>query len=144
MTRRRWGRWARAREGARSARQASGAGGSVLGHAGAGGVGMAAIQMARHLGAEVFATASPGKWPTLRSLGVAEDHIASSRSAEFEGAFRAVTGGRGMDVVLNSLTGELTDASLRLLADGGQFIEMGKADIRNPQQVAATHPARKS
>jgi acyl transferase domain-containing protein/short-subunit dehydrogenase/acyl carrier protein len=101
---------------------------------------MAAIQLAGHLGAEVFATASPGKWPALRSLGVADDHIASSRSAEFEGAFRAVTGGRGVDVVLNSLTGELTDASLRLLADGGQFIEMGKADIRIPQQVAEAHP----
>ena len=113
---------------------------SVLVHAGAGGVGMAAIQLARQLGAEVFATASPAKWPVLRSLGVADDHIASSRSAGFEDAFRAVTGGRGVDVVLNSLTGELADASLRLLADGGRFMEMGKADIRDPQQVARDHP----
>ena len=113
---------------------------SVLVHAGAGGVGMAAIQLAGHLGAEVFATASPAKWQVLRSLGVADDHIASSRSAEFEDAFRAVTGGRGVDVVLNSLTGELTDASLRLLADGGRLIEMGKADIRDPRQVARDHP----
>ncbi|MCZ9336273.1 hypothetical protein NGM37_00620, partial [Streptomyces sp. TRM76130] len=52
----------------------------VLIHAGAGGVGMAAIQLARHLGAEVFATASEGKWDTLRALGVADDHIASSRT----------------------------------------------------------------
>ncbi len=115
---------------------------SVLVHAGAGGVGMAAIQLARYRGAEVFATASPGKWGALRALGVADDHIASSRSAGFEEAFRAVAGGRGVDVVLNSLTGELTDASLRLLADGGQFIEMGKADIRDPQVVARDHPGR--
>ena len=113
---------------------------SVLVHAGAGGVGMAAIQLARQLGAEVFATASPAKWPVLRSLGVADDHIASSRSAGFEDAFRAVTGGRGVDVVLNSLTGELADASLRLLADGGRFMDMGRADIRDPQQVARDHP----
>ncbi|OLF06606.1 hypothetical protein BU204_36230, partial [Actinophytocola xanthii] len=72
----------------------------VLVHAGAGGVGMAAIQLAHHLGAEVFATAGESKWETLRSLGVAEDHIASSRTLEFEQVFGAV------DVVLNSLAGE--------------------------------------
>ncbi len=113
------------------------AGERVLVHAGAGGVGMAAIQLARYRGAEVFATASPGKWGALRALGVAEDHIASSRSAGFEEAFRAVAGGRGVDVVLNSLTGELTDASLRLLGRGGRLMEMGKADIRDPEVVAA-------
>ena len=115
------------------------AGESVLVHAGAGGVGMAAIQLARHLGAEVFATASPAKWETLRSLGLDDAHIASSRSAGFEAGFRAVTGGRGVDVVLNSLTGELTDASLRLLVPSGRFIEMGKTDIRDPGQVAAAY-----
>ena len=56
-----------------------GVGQRVLVHAGAGGVGMAAVQIARHLGAEVFATASPGKWPVLRSLGLDDAHIASSR-----------------------------------------------------------------
>ncbi|MEU4254231.1 SDR family NAD(P)-dependent oxidoreductase, partial [Amycolatopsis sp. NPDC026612] len=102
----------------------------VLIHAGAGGVGMAAIQVARWLGAEVFATASEAKWPVLRELGVADDHIASSRTLEFEEQFRVVSGGHGMDVVLNSLAGEFTDASLRLLAEGGRFAEMGKTDIR--------------
>ncbi len=106
------------------------AGESVLIHAGAGGVGMAAIQVARHLGAEVFATASEGKWDVLRSLGVADDHIASSRTTGFEQKFRDVTGGRGVDVVLNSLAGEFVDASLRLLAPGGRFAEMGKTDVR--------------
>ncbi|MFF8104487.1 SDR family NAD(P)-dependent oxidoreductase, partial [Streptomyces sp. NPDC016640] len=111
------------------------AGESVLVHAGAGGVGMAAVQLARHLGAEVFATASEGKWDTLRGLGLDEDHIASSRDLGFEEKFRAVTGGRGVDVVLNALAGEFVDASLRLTADGGRFLEMGKTDIRDPRAI---------
>jgi acyl transferase domain-containing protein/NADPH:quinone reductase-like Zn-dependent oxidoreductase/acyl carrier protein len=112
------------------------AGESVLVHAAAGGVGMAAVQLARLLGARVFGTASPGKWGALRGLGLAEDHIASSRSVEFEGVFRAATGGRGVEVVLDSLAGELVDASLRVMAAGGRFVEMGKTDIRDPGQVA--------
>ncbi|NUT50065.1 MAG: SDR family NAD(P)-dependent oxidoreductase, partial [Saccharothrix sp.] len=104
----------------------------VLVHAGTGGVGMAAIQLARHLGAEVFATASPGKWDVLRGLGLADDHIASSRTVEFAERFPLV------DVVLNSLAGEFTDASLRLLAPGGRFVEMGKTDIRSPEGVDYT------
>ncbi|MEC3982782.1 SDR family NAD(P)-dependent oxidoreductase, partial [Amycolatopsis sp. H20-H5] len=103
---------------------------TVLVHAGAGGVGMAAIQLAQHLGAEVFATASEGKWDELRALGVAEDHLASSRTTDFEQRFSETTGGRGVDVVLNALTGEFVDASLRLLAPEGRFLEMGKTDIR--------------
>jgi acyl transferase domain-containing protein/D-arabinose 1-dehydrogenase-like Zn-dependent alcohol dehydrogenase/acyl carrier protein len=99
----------------------------VLIHAGAGGVGMAAIQLAKHLGAEVFATASEGKWDVLRGLGVADDHIASSRTTEFEAMF-----GQGVDVVLNALTGEFVDSSLRLLGAGGRFLEMGKTDPRDP------------
>ncbi|MER6178663.1 SDR family NAD(P)-dependent oxidoreductase, partial [Streptosporangium sp. NPDC001681] len=110
------------------------AGESLLVHAGAGGVGMAAIQLAQRLGVEVFATASPAKWEVLRSLGIPEDHIASSRDLEFEECFRQVCGERGIDVVLNSLTGEFIDASARLLAPGGRFIEIGKLDIRDQEQ----------
>ncbi|MFI1386007.1 type I polyketide synthase [Embleya sp. NPDC020886] len=117
-----------------------GAGDSVLIHAGAGGVGMAAVQIARHLGAEVFATASEGKWDALRGLGLDDAHIASSRTLGFEERFRAATGGRGVDVVLNSLAGEFVDASLRLLADGGRFVEMGKTDVRDVDVVRAAHP----
>jgi polyketide synthase 12 len=112
----------------------------VLVHAGAGGVGMAAIQIARHLGAEVFATAHPDKWETLEGLGVERSHIASSRNLEFKDAFLAQTGGAGVDVVLDSLAGELVDASLELLPRGGRFVEIGKADIRDPERVAAEHP----
>ncbi|WP_079124678.1 type I polyketide synthase [Streptomyces lushanensis] len=114
-----------------------GRGERVLVHAGAGGVGMAAVQVARHLGAEVFATASEGKWGVLRSLGVAEDHIASSRTTDFEAAFARVTDGEGIDVVLNSLAGEFVDASLRLLGPGGRFLEMGKTDVRDVADLPA-------
>ncbi|MFF3247336.1 beta-ketoacyl synthase N-terminal-like domain-containing protein, partial [Streptomyces sp. NPDC002870] len=76
------------------------AGESVLIHAAAGGVGMAAVQLARHLGAEAFGTASPGKWGTLRGSGLDDSHIASSRDLDFERSFLDVTGGRGVDVVL--------------------------------------------
>jgi mycoketide-CoA synthase len=112
----------------------------VLVHAAAGGVGMAAVQLARHLGLEVFATASRGKWDTLRAMGFDDDHISDSRSCEFEDKFRAVTGGGGMDVVLDSLAGEFVDASLRLVAPGGVFLEMGKTDIRDPGVVAQEYP----
>ncbi|WP_443098484.1 type I polyketide synthase [Streptomyces tubercidicus] len=115
------------------------AGESVLVHSAAGGVGMAAVQLARHLGAEVFGTASPGKWETLRSSGLDGAHIASSRDLDFERSFLAETGGRGVDVVLDSLAREFVDASLRLLPRGGRFLEMGKTDIRDPAQVAAAH-----
>jgi len=105
-------------------------------HAAAGGVGMAAVQLAQAIGAEVLATASPSKWETVRSLGVT--HVASSRELTFVAAFRAARG--GADVVLNSLAGEFVDAGLSLLSKGGRFIEMGKTDIRDAAAVAAAHP----
>ncbi|WP_416234544.1 type I polyketide synthase [Lentzea sp. NEAU-D7] len=116
------------------------AGESVLIHAGAGGVGMAAVQIARHLGAEVYATASVGKQHVLREAGLDDGHIADSRTLDFEKHFTATSGGRGVDVVLDALTGEFVDASLRLLPRGGRFMEMGKAGLRDPEEVAARHP----
>nr|WP_217189777.1 type I polyketide synthase [Streptomyces buecherae] len=113
---------------------------SVLIHAATGGVGLAALQLARHLGAEVFTTASPAKWPTLRALGVPAERIASSRSLDFEEHTRAAS--NGVDVVLNSLANAYVDASLRLLNEGGRFVEMGKTDIRDAARVAADHPGR--
>ena len=115
------------------------AGEKVLVHAATGGVGMAAVQLARYWGAEVFATASRGKWDTLRAMGFDDKHIGDSRSVEFEEKFLAATDGAGVDVVLNSLAGEFLDASLRLLTNGGRFIEMGKTDLRDPEVVATQH-----
>ncbi|MCG0291041.1 SDR family NAD(P)-dependent oxidoreductase, partial [Streptomyces sp. PSAA01] len=112
----------------------------ILIHAAAGGVGMAAVHLAQHVGAEVYATASPAKWPTLRALGLDDEHLASSRDLEFARKFLDASDGRGVDVVLNSLTHEFVDASMTLLPSGGSFIEMGKTDIRDPQQVAASRP----
>ncbi|GAA1388371.1 hypothetical protein GCM10009613_25580 [Pseudonocardia kongjuensis] len=99
---------------------------TVLVHSAAGGVGMAAVQVARHLGAEVVGTASPTKWAALAPLGLTAGQLASSRTTEFEQVFS-----NGVDVVLNSLTGEFIDASARLLLPGGRFVEMGKTDLRD-------------
>jgi hypothetical protein len=103
-------------------------------------VGMAAVAIARHLGLEVYGTASPGKHAALAARGLDAAHAASSRSAEFEPEFLAATGGAGMDIVLNALAGELTDASLRLLPRGGTFIEMGKTGPRDAMQVGRDYP----
>ena len=108
------------------------AGQRVLIHAGAGGVGQAAIQVARHLGAQVYATAHPSKHGVLERLGVPGERIASSRTLDFGAAFGAATGGGGVDVVLNCLTGPFIDTSLDLLARGGRFVEIGKTDVRSP------------
>ncbi|MDT3440004.1 type I polyketide synthase [Pseudofrankia sp. BMG5.37] len=116
------------------------AGERLLVHAATGGVGMAAVALARHWGVDAFGTASRPKWPTLRALGLADDRIASSRDVGFAETFLAATGGEGVDVVLDSLAREFVDASLRLLPRGGRFLEMGKTDIRDPATVAAAHP----
>ncbi len=100
---------------------------SVLIHAAAGGVGQAAIQVARRLGAEVYATASPDKHEFLRGQGV--DHVFHSRNLSFASGVHSATGGRGVDVVLNSLAGEFIPRSLELLKPDGRFVEIGKKDI---------------
>ncbi|MEU4981260.1 type I polyketide synthase [Streptomyces sp. NPDC021969] len=115
-----------------------GVGDRVLVHAAAGGVGMAAVQICRYLGAEVYATASEGKWDVLRGMGVPQERIASSRTVDFGTAFGGVSG--GVDVVLNSLAGEFVDVSLGLLGEGGRFLEMGKTDVRDAEAVGRSHP----
>ncbi len=109
----------------------------LLVHAASGGVGTAAVQLARHLGVEVFATASPAKWSALEAMGIDASHIASSRELSFKERFLGETGGGGVDVVLNSLAGDFVDASLDLLGRGGRFVEMGKTDVRDPVEIAA-------
>jgi NADPH:quinone reductase-like Zn-dependent oxidoreductase/acyl carrier protein len=114
------------------------AGERLLVHAAAGGVGMAAVQVARSMGAEVLGTASPGKWDAVRALGV--QTVGNSRDLSFVEAIRGATGEAGVDVVLNALSGSFVDASLSLLGPSGRFIEMGKTDIRDASSVAASHP----
>jgi phthiocerol/phenolphthiocerol synthesis type-I polyketide synthase C len=100
----------------------------VLLHGGAGGVGIAAIQIARYLGAEVFATAgSDEKREFVRLLGA--DHVLDSRSLAFADEIRAMTGGEGIDVVLNSLAGEAMVRSIDTLRPFGRFLELGKRDF---------------
>ena len=115
------------------------AGDRVLIHAGSGGVGLAAIQIAQAAGAEVFATASAPKQAFLRSLGV--EHIYDSRQTKFGQEILEATGGEGVDVVLNSLTSEgFIDASLDCLAQGGRFIELARRDILSEAEMAALRP----
>ncbi|GLW47204.1 hypothetical protein Stsp02_28660 [Streptomyces sp. NBRC 14336] len=106
----------------------------LLIHSATGGVGLAALQVARRRGAEVFATAgSEEKRQLLRSLGV--EHVMDSRSLDFADEVMRVTGGRGVDVVLNSTTGEALVRSMELLAPGGRFVEIGKRDIHGGSPI---------
>ena len=115
------------------------AGERVLIHAGAGGVGLAAIQLAQAAGAEVFATASAAKQSFLRSLGV--DHVFDSRQTEFGDEILRATDGEGVHVVLNSLTSEgFIEASLACLGSGGRFVEIGKRGIWSAQEMSASRP----
>ena len=106
----------------------------ILIHAAAGGVGLAAIQWARHVGAEIFATAgSLEKQEYLRSIGIR--YVTDSRSLRFVDDIQSWTQGEGVDVVLNSLTGEFIPKSLELLRDHGRFIELGKRDYFSNAQI---------
>ena len=100
----------------------------VLIHGAAGGVGIAAIQLAKHLGAEIFATAgSDAKRDFVRLLGA--DHVFDSRSLAFADEVMRATGGAGVDVVLNSLAGDAIPRNLRLLRPFGRMLELGKRDF---------------
>lgn len=107
---------------------ALGAGETLLVHGGAGGVGLAALQIARRRGARVFATAgSPAKRRLLEHLGA--ERVFDSRSLAFADEVRRATGGTGVDVVLNSLAGEAMERSLACLRPFGRFVELGKRDF---------------
>jgi len=100
----------------------------ILIHAATGGVGLAAVQLARAAGAEIFATAgSDDKRAYLRGLGV--EHVMDSRSLDFADEIRARTNGEGVDVVLNCLTGDAMVKSLGVLRAHGRFLEIGQRDI---------------
>lgn len=104
---------------------------TVLIHAAAGGVGQAAIQIAKNIGAEVFATVSSleKKKLLMEEYGIPESHIFSSRDLSFAAGVMRMTNNKGVDVVLNSLAGEALRASFNCIATFGRFIEIGKRDI---------------
>jgi phthiocerol/phenolphthiocerol synthesis type-I polyketide synthase C len=105
----------------------------VLIHGAAGGVGIAAIQLAKHLGAEIFATAgSDAKRDFVRLLGA--DHVFDSRSLEFADEVMRASGG-GVDVVLNSLAGDAIARNLRLLRPFGRMLELGKRDFYENSRI---------
>lgn len=107
----------------------------VLIHAAAGGVGLAAVQLAQRAGAEIFATAgTPEKRAYLKSLGVS--HVMDSRSLDFAGEIMDTTDGRGVDLVLNCLAGDFIEKSFSVLAANGRFLEIGKTGIWDEAQVA--------
>ena len=115
------------------------AGDRILIHTASGGVGLAAVQLAQAAGAEVFATAGAPKQAYLRSLGI--EHVYDSRTTDFGRDILEATGGAGVDVVLNSLTGPgFIEASLACLATGGRFVEMGRRDIWSAEEMAASRP----
>ena len=111
----------------------------VLIHAASGGVGLAAVQLARRRGATVFATASTYKRAMLREMGV--EYVYDSRSTDFADQILADTGGAGVDVVLNSLTNEgFVAATVRATALNGRFVEIAKRDIWSAEQMAQARP----
>ena len=106
----------------------------MLIHSATGGVGQAAIAIARQAGAEIFATAgNADRRQMLRDMGI--DHVYDSRSNGFRREIRRDTDGYGVDVVLNSLTGAAQRAGLELLAFGGRFVEIGKRDVYEHTRV---------
>ncbi|GAA4656456.1 type I polyketide synthase [Streptomyces youssoufiensis] len=110
----------------------------VLIHAAAGGVGQAAVRLARLAGAEVYATASPHKWPLLREQGVR--HVMNSRSHDFADQVLSATGGEGVHLLINNLDKDFAQAGLRALAPGGHFVELGKVGLLSADEVARARP----
>lgn len=117
---------------------------TVLIHSGAGGTGQAAIQVAQHMGGTVYATVSTTdkKEFLMNRYGIAAEHIFSSRDVTFTQSIRRLTAGRGVDVVLNSLSGEALAASWECIAPYGRFVEIGKKDIHARSQLQMFHFSR--
>lgn len=107
---------------------------SILIHAGTGGVGQAAIQIARHLGLIIFSTAgSPEKRQLLKDMGV--DHVLDSRSLKFADEIMEITGGAGVDAVLNSLAGDFIPKNFSVLKTFGRYMEIGKVDVYGNSKI---------
>ncbi|KAK8058457.1 Acyl transferase/acyl hydrolase/lysophospholipase [Apiospora phragmitis] len=106
-------------------------GNTVLIHSAAGGVGLAAIQLCRYVGAEVYATVGTQEKRAFlkETYDIPDSHIFSSRTTAFASGILKQTDGKGVNIVLNSLSGELLQESWRIIAKGGTMVEIGKRDI---------------
>ncbi len=113
-------------------------GDKILIHAAAGGVGQAAVQIAQQAGAEIYATASTGKWDFLRASGV--KYLMNSRTLDFAEEVMQLTDGKGVDLVLNSLNGDFIAKNLEILAPEGRFVEIGKVGIWDRTQITEKRP----
>ncbi|MEO1619905.1 MAG: SDR family NAD(P)-dependent oxidoreductase, partial [Cyanobacteria bacterium J06632_3] len=114
------------------------AGDRVLIHSAAGGVGQAAVQIAQQAGAEIFATASRPKWSLLKQQGI--QHIFNSRTLDFAADILQQTNGEGVNIILNSLSGDTIKKTLSTLSPQGRFIEIGKAGIWSSEQMQQQRP----
>ena len=114
---------------------------TILIHAAAGGVGQAAIMLAHEIGAKVFATVSSEekKQFLMDKYQIPKEHIFFSRDTSFARGINKATGGQGVDVVLNSLTGDALRATFETLAPFGRFVELGKRDIVQNAQLEMAH-----
>lgn len=103
----------------------------VLIHSASGGIGIACINLCKYLGAEIFATVGTDEKRSflMGNFGIPSDHIFNSRDASFATDLMRETNGYGVDVIINSLTGDLLDASWRCIAEGGTMVEIGKKDL---------------
>ena len=110
-------------------------GDKILIHAAAGGVGQAAIQLAQQAGAEIYATASPGKWDFLKASGI--KYVMNSRNLDYAQEVMELTEGKGVDIILNSLNGDYISRNIEILAPGGKLVEIGKVGIWSEKEVAA-------
>jgi len=116
-------------------------GDKILIHSGTGGIGQAAIYLALHEGCEIFTTVGTvEKRQFIRETfpSIPEDHIGNSRDTSFEQMIMQHTGGRGVDIVLNSLAEEKLQASVRCVANGGRFLEIGKFDMVSDNPLSAS------
>ena len=116
-----------------------GPGHRVLIHAATGGVGLAAVYLARNVGAQIFATAgNPEKRSYLERLGV--NLVMDSRTLDFADQIMTATDGQGVDIVLNSLAGDFIERSLAVTASGGTFLEIGRSGIMSPEVAGRKRP----
>ncbi|KAI0599931.1 hypothetical protein F4775DRAFT_591035 [Biscogniauxia sp. FL1348] len=113
---------------------------TILIHAASGGVGQAAVQLAQHLGAEIFVTVGSlsKRKMIMDRYAIPENHIFSSRATNFKKGILRMTGNHGVDIVLNSLTGDILSESWECLAPLGTFIEIGKADMYRRNHLSMT------